>query len=73
VSGKPVKVNSLAELKLVKREIEARPRQTSESDLFIRAVGVMQRVLDEQSVRPLLASTVKPCLSFLPTRIRWTA
>jgi len=65
VSSKPVKVNSLAELKLVKREIEAQARQraqqvaelartkqqeTSEKNLFIRAAGVVQPLPDKRRV-----------------------
>ncbi|MDP3618144.1 MAG: Smr/MutS family protein [Rhodoferax sp.] len=57
MSSKPVKVASLAELKLVKREIEAQTRQrlqqaaqalraeqqaAAETDLFVRAAGVVQ-------------------------------
>jgi len=65
VSSKPVKVNSLAELKLVKREIEAQARQraqqvaelartkqqeASEKNLFIRAAGVVQPLPDKRRV-----------------------
>lgn len=65
MSSKPVKVNSLAELKLVKREIEAQARQraqqvaelartkqqeTSEKNLFIRAAGVVQPLPDKRRV-----------------------
>ena len=65
MSSKPVKVNSLAELKLVKREIEAQARQraqqvaelartkqqeTSEKNLFIRAAGVVQTLPDKRRV-----------------------
>ena len=63
MSSKPVKVSSLADLKLVKREIEAQAqRQTqrvaelararkqtvSEKDLFIRAAGAVQPVPDKR-------------------------
>jgi len=63
LSSKPVKVNSLAELKLVKREIEAQARQraqqvaelartrqqeASEKNLFIRAAGVVQPLPDKR-------------------------
>ena len=63
MSSKPVKVNSLAELKLVKREIEAQARQraqqvaelartrqqeASEKNLFIRAAGVVQPLPDKR-------------------------
>jgi DNA-nicking Smr family endonuclease len=65
VSSKPVKVNSLAELKLVKREIEAQAQQraqqvaelartkqqeASEKNLFIRAAGVVQPLPDKRRV-----------------------
>ena len=65
MSSKPVKVNSLAELKLVKREIEAQARQraqqvaelartkqqeASEKNLFIRAAGVVQPLPDKRRV-----------------------
>jgi DNA-nicking Smr family endonuclease len=65
VSSKPVKVNSLAELKLVKREIEAQAQQraqqvaelartkqqeASEKNLFIRAAGVVQPLPDKRQV-----------------------
>ena len=61
MSAKPVKVGSLAELKLVKREIEAQAlqreqqaaeaqrlkRQTAvESNLFLQAAGVVQPLPD---------------------------
>lgn len=63
MSGKGVKVNSLAELKLVKREIEAQARRdaqraaelaratqqaASEKDLFVRAAGVVQPLPDKR-------------------------
>lgn len=65
MSSKPVKVNSLAELKLVKREIEAqaqqraqqvaelartRQQEASEKNLFIRAAGVVQPLPDKRRV-----------------------
>ena len=65
MSSKPVKVNRLADLKLVKREIEAQAqRQTqrvaelararkqtvSEKDLFIRAAGAVQALPDKRRV-----------------------
>ena len=65
MSSKPLKVTSLAELKLVKREIEAQAllqaqqaaevarvqKQTaSEKDLFIRAAGAVQPLPDKRRV-----------------------
>ena len=65
MSGKPVKVNRLADLKLVKREIEAqaqrqaqrvaelahaRKQAASEKDLFIRAAGAVQVLPDKRRV-----------------------
>jgi DNA-nicking Smr family endonuclease len=65
VSGKPVKVSSLAELKLVKREIEAqtlqRERQAAEaqrlkresvvqSNLFLQAAGVVQPLPEKNRI-----------------------
>jgi DNA-nicking Smr family endonuclease len=65
VSGKPVKVSSLADLKLVKREIEAqaqaqaqrvaelaraKQQAASEKDLFVRAAGAVQPLPDKRRV-----------------------
>nr|MDP2189944.1 Smr/MutS family protein [Rhodoferax sp.] len=65
MSNKPVKVSSLTDLKLVKREIEAQAQQqaqraaemararkqaASEKDLFIRAAGAVQPVPDKRRV-----------------------
>ena len=65
MSHRPVKVHSLAELKLVKREIEARALQraqraaelarsrkqaASETDLFRRAAGAVQPLPDKRRV-----------------------
>ncbi|MEI6734010.1 MAG: Smr/MutS family protein [Comamonadaceae bacterium] len=65
MSGKPVKVSSLAELKLVKREIEAqtlqRERQAAEaqrlkresvvqSNLFLQAAGVVQPLPEKNRI-----------------------
>lgn len=65
MSRQPVKVSSLAELKLVKREIEAqalrraqrvaelaraRQQAASEKDLFIRAAGAVQPMPDKRRV-----------------------
>ena len=73
MSAKPVKVSSLAELKLVKRAIEAqaareaqrlaelaraRQQAASEKDLFIRAAGVVQPVPDKR--RAVLKKTPPP-------------
>jgi DNA-nicking Smr family endonuclease len=73
VSAKPVKVSSLAELKLVKREIEAQAarealrlaelaraqqKAASEKDLFKRAAGVVQPVPDKR--RAVLKKTPPP-------------
>jgi DNA-nicking Smr family endonuclease len=59
-ASKPLKVSALSDLKLVKREIEARIRQrdqqaratqrtTSEKDLFIRAAGAVQPLPDKRT------------------------
>ena len=73
MSAKPVKVSSLAELKLVKREIEAQAarealhqaelaraqqKAASEKDLFKRAAGVVQPVPDKR--RAVLKKTPLP-------------
>jgi DNA-nicking Smr family endonuclease len=73
VSAKPVKVSSMAELKLVKREIEAQAarealrlaelaraqqKAASEKDLFKRAAGVVQPVPDKR--RAVLKKTPLP-------------
>jgi DNA-nicking Smr family endonuclease len=73
VSAKPVKVCSMAELKLVKREIEAQAarealrlaelaraqqKAASEKDLFKRAAGVVQPVPDKR--RAVLKKTPPP-------------
>ena len=65
MSGKPVKVSSLADLKLVKREIEAqaqaqaqraaelaraKQQAASEKDLFVRAAGAVQPLPDKRRV-----------------------
>ena len=65
MSGKAVKVTTLADLKLVKREIEAQARQqaqraaelaqvqkqlTSEKNLFILAAGIVQPLPDKHRV-----------------------
>lgn len=65
MTGKPVKVNSLADLKLVKREIEAqvernakkaaelaqtRRQAASEKNLFIRAAGVVKPLQEKHRV-----------------------
>ena len=65
MSAKPVKVSSLADLKLVKREIEAQAQQqaqraaelararqqaASERDLFVLAAGVVQPLPDKRRV-----------------------
>ncbi len=65
MSRPPVKVSSLAELKLVKREIEAqalrralrvaelarsRQQAASEKDLFVRAAGAVQPLPDQRRV-----------------------
>ncbi len=73
MSAKPVKVSSMAELKLVKREIEAQAarealrlaelaraqqKAASEKDLFKRAAGVVQPVPDKR--RAVLKKTPLP-------------
>lgn len=65
MSGKPLKVTSLAELKLIKRQIEAQALQqaqqaaeqarvqkqaASEKNLFIRAAGAVQPLPDKRRV-----------------------
>lgn len=62
MNGGPIKIHHLADLKLIKRELEAHARrqtqqlaetarqqtqQASESDLFVRAVGTVQPILDK--------------------------
>ena len=73
MSAKPVKVSSLAELKRVKREIEAQvvrealrlaelaraqQKLASEKDLFIRAAGAVKPVPDKR--RAVLKKTPQP-------------
>lgn len=79
MSAKPVKVGSLAELKLVKREIEAQALQREqqaaeaerlkrqsavESNLFLQAAGVVQPLPDKNRTHFKKAVTAMPVMQY---------